>query len=48
MLLSLIVHGGAWAIPDDQVDAHARGLLHGRKPAADPGTDDHEEVKLVG
>jgi hypothetical protein len=30
------------------MDAHARGLLHGRKPAADPGTDDHEEVKLVG
>ena len=27
MLLSLIVHGGAWAIPDDQVDAHARGCL---------------------
>jgi beta-aspartyl-peptidase (threonine type) len=27
MPLSLIVHGGAWAIPDDQVDAHARGCL---------------------
>jgi beta-aspartyl-peptidase (threonine type) len=27
MPLALIVHGGAWAIPDDQVDAHARGCL---------------------
>lgn len=27
MTLAMIVHGGAWAIPDDQVDAHARGCL---------------------
>lgn len=27
MPLALVVHGGAWAIPDDQVDAHARGCL---------------------
>ncbi len=25
MTIAMIVHGGAWAIPDDQVDAHARG-----------------------
>lgn len=24
----LIVHGGAWAIPDDMVDAHIRGVNH--------------------
>ncbi|GAB4506518.1 MAG: isoaspartyl peptidase/L-asparaginase [Anaerolineales bacterium] len=27
MTVAMIVHGGAWAIPDDQVDAHARGCL---------------------
>ena len=27
MSLALVVHGGAWAIPDNQVDAHARGCL---------------------
>lgn len=27
MTIAMIVHGGAWAIPDDQVDAHARGCL---------------------
>lgn len=27
MTIAIIVHGGAWAIPDDQVDAHARGCL---------------------
>jgi len=27
MTMAMIVHGGAWAIPDDQVDAHARGCL---------------------
>lgn len=28
MTIAMIVHGGAWAIPDDQVDAHARGCLN--------------------
>lgn len=27
MTIAMIVHGGAWAIPDDQVDMHARGCL---------------------
>lgn len=27
MTIAMVVHGGAWAIPDDQVDAHARGCL---------------------
>jgi len=27
MAIAMIVHGGAWAIPDDHVDAHARGCL---------------------
>lgn len=27
-MLSLIVHGGAWDIPDDQVDAHLAGCRH--------------------
>ncbi len=31
MTIAMIVHGGAWAIPDDQVDAHARGCLEAVK-----------------
>lgn len=27
MTIAIIVHGGAWAIPDNQVDAHAHGCL---------------------
>jgi beta-aspartyl-peptidase (threonine type) len=26
MTISMIVHGGAWAIPDEEVDAHVRGV----------------------
>lgn len=26
MTLSMIIHGGAWAIPDDEVDAHKNGV----------------------
>ena len=30
-MISLIVHGGAWDIPDTEIDAHRKGCLHALK-----------------
>ena len=32
---SVIVHGGAWDIPDEQVDAHVKGCRHAAETAID-------------
>jgi beta-aspartyl-peptidase (threonine type) len=45
--VSLVVHGGAWNIPDDQADAHRTGVLNALKAGWEILTDGGTAVEAV-
>ncbi len=45
--VSLVVHGGAWNIPDDEADAHRRGVLNALKAGWDLLRDGGTAVEAV-